>query len=119
MTIVETAYGKMRGTEIADGVLAWRGIPYAAPPTGELRLRPPRPPAPWAGVRDALEYGNRSLQPAPVQVPRLPPPPADEDCLYLNLTAPAGALSPGAGRRPVLVWIHGGGFEMGHGPDQA
>ena len=118
MTIVETAYGKVRGTEIADGVLAWRGIPYAAPPAGELRLRVPRPPAPWAGVRDALDYGNRSLQPDPVRVQRVPLPPVAEDCLYLNVTAPAGAPAPGAGR-PVLCWIHGGGFEMGHGPDQA
>jgi para-nitrobenzyl esterase len=115
MTVVETAYGKVRGTEVADGVLAWRGIPYAAPPVGELRLRPPAPPRPWTGVRDALAYGNRSLQPDLVAEPQGPPaPPADEDCLYLNVTAPAGARG-----RPVLLWIHGGGFETGHGPDQA
>ena len=115
MTVVETAYGKVRGAEIADGVLAWRGVPYAAPPVGGLRLRPPAPPAPWSGVRDALAYGNRSLQPDLVEAPQGPPaPPADEDCLYLNVTAPAGAAG-----RPVLLWIHGGGFEMGHGPDQA
>jgi para-nitrobenzyl esterase len=119
MTVVETAYGKILGTEIADGVLAWRGVPYAAPPTGDLRLRPPRPPEPWAGVRDALDYGNRSLQPDLVEAPQVPLPPMDEDCLYLNVTAPAAALSPGAAARPVLLWIHGGGFEMGHGPDQA
>ena len=70
MTVVETAYGKVRGAEIADGVLAWRGVPYAAPPVGELRLRPPAPPPPWAGVRDALAYGNRSLQPDLVEAPR-------------------------------------------------
>jgi para-nitrobenzyl esterase len=112
MTIVETAYGKVRGTEVADGVLAWRGVPYAAPPVGELRLRPPQPPASWAGVRDALDHGNRSLQPDPVEVPQVALPPMAEDCLYLNVTAPAGAAG-----RPVLLWIHGGGFEMGSGPD--
>jgi para-nitrobenzyl esterase len=91
MTIVETAYGKVRGTEVADGVLAWRGVPYAAPPVGELRLRPPQPPASWAGVRDTLDHGNRSLQPDPVEVPQVALPPMAEDCLYLNVTAPAGA----------------------------
>jgi para-nitrobenzyl esterase len=119
MTVVETAYGKLRGTEIADGVLAWRGVPYAAPPVGELRLRPPAPPPPWAGVRDALAYGNRSLQPDPVAGPPVPLPPMAEDCLYLNVTAPAGAAPSGPGGRPVLLWIHGGGFQTGHGPDQA
>ncbi len=115
MTVVETAYGKVRGTEIADGVLAWRGVPYAAPPVGELRLRPPAPPPPWAGVRDALAYGNRSLQPDLVAEPQGPPaPPTDVDCLNLNVTPPAGA-----DHRPVLLWIHGGGFEMGQGPDTA
>jgi para-nitrobenzyl esterase len=114
MTVVETADGKLRGAEIADGVLAWRGIPYAWPPVEELRLRPPEPPAPWYGVRDAAAYGNRSLQPDAGTEQRVPLPQADEDCLYLNVAAPAGAS-----RRPVLFWIHGGGFEMGHGPDQA
>jgi para-nitrobenzyl esterase len=119
MTVVETAYGKLRGTEIADGVLAWRGVPYAAPPVGELRLRPPVPPRAWAGIRDAPAHGNRSLQPDPLAAPRVPLPPMAEDCLYLNVTAPAGALSPGSAGRPVLLWIHGGGYEMGHGPDLA
>jgi para-nitrobenzyl esterase len=119
MAVVETAYGKVLGTEIADGVLAWRGIPYAAPPVGELRLRPPAPPQAWSGVREALAYGNRSLQPDLADAPQVPLPPMDEDCLYLNVTAPAGALAPGAASRPVLLWIHGGGFEMGHGPDGA
>lgn len=112
MTIAETAYGKVRGVEIADGVVAWRGIPYAQPPTGPLRLRPPVPPEPWPGVRDAAAYGNRALQP-PTELPR-PGPPFDEDCLYLNVTAPAGAHG-----RPVLFWIHGDGFETGSGTDQA
>lgn len=118
MTVTQIAHGKVRGAEIADGILAWRGIPYAAPPVGELRLRPPQPPQAWTGTRDALEHGNRSLQPDLAEVSPGPPlPRMDEDCLYLNVTAPAGA-GP-AGGRPVLLWIHGGGFEMGHGTDQA
>src|SRR6185437_16008633 len=81
VTVTETAHGKVRGAEIADGVLAWRGIPYAAPPVGELRLRPPAAPPSWTGVRDALAYGNRSLQPPPVRGAAGPPlPAADEDC---------------------------------------
>jgi para-nitrobenzyl esterase len=119
MTVVETAHGKLRGTEIADGVLAWRGVPYAAPPVGELRLRPPAPPQAWAGIRDALEYGSRSLQPDEGGAPPAPLPPMAEDCLYLNVTAPADAAGAGTPGRPVLLWIHGGGYELGHGPDQA
>ena len=58
MTVVRTAAGQVRGTEIADGVIGWRGVPYAAPPIGPLRLRPPQPPRPWAGVRDAIQLGG-------------------------------------------------------------
>jgi len=112
MTVAKTTSGQVRGTEIADGVLAWRGIPYARPPLGALRFRPPEPPPSWTGVRDALDYGSRALQPEPVPDPQAPP--MSEDCLYLNVTAPAGAV-----RRPVLFWLHGGGFEMGQGPSQA
>ncbi len=117
MTIAETPWGRLRGAEIADGVLAWRGIPYARPPLGELRLRRAAPaPAgaapPWRGIRDAAAYGRRSLQP-PGQFPD-PGPPSGEDCLYLNVTAPAGAQG-----RPALFWVHGGGYETGSGTDQA
>jgi len=112
MTVAETRYGKVRGAEIADSVLGWRGIAYARPPVGALRFRPPEPPDAWADVRDALEYGHRSLQPEPIPDPQAPP--TSEDCLYLNVTAQAGAAG-----RPVLFWVHGGGFEMGHAPNQA
>ena len=112
MTAAETVYGQLSGIEIADGIIAWRGVPYARPPLGELRLRPPQPPEAWHGVRTAAEYASRSLQPEPLPDPGLPP--VGEDCLYLNVTAPAGARN-----RPVLFWVHGGGYEMGHGTDQA
>ena len=107
MTVAETRYGKVRGSEIADGVLAWRGIPYARPPIAALRFRPPEPPEPWGGVRDAVEYGNRSPQ-GELGPPAPGAPPTDEDCLYLNVTAPAGRSG-----RPVLFWLHGGGYEAG------
>ena len=113
MTVVETRYGRVRGAEIADGVLAWRGIPYARPPIGGLRFRPPEPPQAWGGVRDAFEYGHRSPQAEPGP-PEPDAPPADEDCLYLNVTAPEGASG-----RPVLFWLHGGGYEAGDGSQAA
>jgi para-nitrobenzyl esterase len=117
-----TSAGQVAGTEIADGILAWRGIPYAAPPVGPLRLRLPQPPQPWPGTLDAARYGPPALQAPPLPAgalagiaapdPGLPPP--SEDCLYLNVTAPAGARD-----RPVLVWLHGGGYQTGSGPHMA
>jgi para-nitrobenzyl esterase len=113
MTVAATTAGQVRGTEIADGITGWRGIPYAAPPAGALRLRPPEPPVPWTGTRDATAYGNRAIQaPDPLDPPDAPP--CDEDCLFVNVTAPAGAA-----RAPVLVWVHGGGFESGSGTEMA
>src|SRR5579884_3451573 len=97
-TIVETKYGKVEGTR-QGAVAVWRGIPFAQAPVGALRFRPPQPPQPWAGVRPATEFG-----------PACPQPQA-EDCLTLNVWSPA---ADGA-RRPVMVWIHGGGFTGGTG----
>ncbi|WP_416967943.1 carboxylesterase/lipase family protein [Streptomyces sp. 4F14] len=115
--IIETGGGKVRGVETGDGVLSWRGIPYAAPPVGELRWRLPLPAEPWTGVRDGALPGNLAIQPPPLMPPlpgalELPPP--SEDCLHLNVTAPAGAE-----RAPVLVWLHGGGYHVGNGHDLA
>nr|WP_304659881.1 carboxylesterase/lipase family protein [Arthrobacter sp. zg-Y1116] len=106
---VSTSDGMVRGT-LVNGVRTWRGIPYAAPPIGGLRLRLPRPVEPWEGVLDAGRYG-----PVAPQERGLPSmgagrkTPMDEDCLTINVTAPVGEAPP----RPVLVYFHGGAFTIG------
>jgi para-nitrobenzyl esterase len=107
--IVETTSGKLRGAT-GDGVMLFKGIAYAGSPTGERRFLPPPPLEAWGGVRDALEYGASSPQP-----PERPPgwsaeEREDEDCLVLNVWSPSVA-----GRRPVMVWFHGGGYAIGSG----
>jgi para-nitrobenzyl esterase len=109
-TPVRTAAGLVTGTLSTDGVIAvFRGIPYAAPPVGPLRWRPPQLPASWAGVRAASEFGPACPQadraPGADRVAR-----SSEDCLYLNVWAPA---RPRGRHAPVLVWIHGGAFTHG------
>lgn len=106
--------GDLEGV-VADGVESFKGIPFAAPPVGELRWRPPQPAAPWTGVRTAAEFGADCMQgrfgppPAPGAPPARMP---SEDCLFLNIWRPAAAT---AARLPVMVWIHGGGFVGGSG----
>ncbi len=107
-TIARTRQGEVRGRE-KDGVLLFAGIPYAAPPTGPRRFRPPEPHEGWQGVRDALRFGPCAPQPKEEGLTANPDPRWNEDCLTLNVCTPA--LDDA--RRPVLVWIHGGGFRTG------
>ncbi|TVT10631.1 carboxylesterase family protein [Amycolatopsis bartoniae] len=98
-----TQSGVVRGSS-ANGVDNFLGIPYAAPPVGDLRWRAPAPPVSWSGVRDATEYGNRCPAQASTNGPRS----ETEDCLFLNVQRPTGAK-----KLPVYVWIHGGGLQNG------
>lgn len=110
--VVRTVSGMVRGiTE--NGVNIFRGIPYAAPPVGEFRWRPPQPVAPWEGVRDAKEFGPSCAQAGWPRGQGSIAQGSSEDCLYLNLWVPSG-IKPSA-KLPVMVWIHGGAFVGGSG----
>jgi para-nitrobenzyl esterase len=102
----KTSAGLVRGRLVRD-LLAWRGIPYAAPPVGDLRLRAPRPAAPWSGVRDATTYGLAAPQPYGRRKRHVR---GSEDSLTLNVLRPA---LPSAEPRPVMVWVHGGAYSFG------
>src|SRR5262245_17515236 len=107
--VVKTRQGEVRGSATSS-VIAFKGIPYAAPPFGADRLRPPQRIAPWSGVRAALTYGPKTPQPPyppPVAVllPELAA--SGEDCLSLNVWS----ADLGSARQPVVVWIPGGMFE--------
>jgi para-nitrobenzyl esterase len=110
------AQGELVGTAGVHGGHAWLGIPFAAPPVGPLRWRAPQPPATWQGRREALAFGPRCPQLAS-RLEGAAEPGAlvgNEDCLYLNVYAPAsGAAAEAAGRLPVMLWIHGGGNTIG------
>src|SRR4051794_1502219 len=100
--------GILVGTVDEAGVRVFRGIPYATPPVGELRWKEPQPVPAWNGVRDASRFGDRCQQtrfPAYIPIGNRG---MSENCLYLNVWS-----APGAVRRPVIVWIHGGGFGYG------
>ena len=107
---VTVAEGRLRGRRDGD-IAAFLGVPYAAPPFGEGRLRPPRPAVPWAGVREAAEFGPTVPKTDywPTLVPFFPEVSIPgEECLNVNIWAPAGGKD-----LPVLVWIHGGAFTNG------
>ncbi len=111
--VVTVAQGQLRGAE-KDGVVSFKGIPYAAAPFGSHRFAGPAPAPTWEGIRDAIEYGPTSpAPPYPSPLNLLLPEPVipGAECLNLNVWTPA----VDGGRRPVLVWIHGGAFTNGSG----
>jgi para-nitrobenzyl esterase len=113
--VVTIDTGMLEGIDTA-GVMMFRGIPYAAPPIGPLRWKPPQPPQRWSGVRPARDLGKNCVQHQ--LAPELNPFTigVSEDCLYLNVWTKS--VDQRAGRMPVMVWIHGGGFFIGWGGEE-
>lgn len=105
---VKTHSGTVEGKEVT-GVNAFLGIPYAQPPVGNLRWKPPLPAAKWGGVRKATEFGAHCMQGKVYGDMNFRDPGGSEDCLFLNVWVPANH----AGKLPVMVWIYGGGFVAG------
>lgn len=111
----KTRDGMLQGK--TDGkVNTFLGIPYAAPPVGNLRWKPPRPPAKWSGVRMTTEFGYHCMQGTVYGPPDFPDPGPSEDCLFLNVWVP---LAHESAKLPVMVWIHGGGLAAGAGSGRA
>jgi para-nitrobenzyl esterase len=105
--VLQTTNGPVRGSKDAREVFVFKGVRYGAPPVGELRFRPPQKPSSWTEVAAASEYGARAIQ-AGSDTSDM-----SEDCLFLNVWTP-GLDSR---KRPVMVWLHGGGFSSGSGGD--
>jgi para-nitrobenzyl esterase len=112
--IVSTTAGKVSGVD-NNGIQIYKGIPFAAPPVGDLRWKAPQPVTPWEGVKKCVAFGASPVQPPPFPVMYwseeylIPKEPIDEDCLYLNVWAPKKSTT----KKAVLVYIYGGGFRSG------
>jgi para-nitrobenzyl esterase len=115
MQVVKLDSGYISGTVLGEPdklVYVYRGIPYAVPPVGDLRWKPPQPVTPWSGIRECTAFGAVAPQfTGALTVNKL----QSEDCLYLNVLSPAKSATDSL---PVMVWIHGGGFTDGTGNDE-
>jgi para-nitrobenzyl esterase len=111
--IVKTSNGPIRGRLDSRGVYVFKGVRYGAPPVGDFRFKPPRKPAPWTETVDAYQYGAKAFQAAGGPAADPDAPGISEDCLFLNVWTPGLDNK----QRPVMVWLHGGGFSSGSGGD--
>ena len=123
LPVVKVEGGLLQGVPSEDpSVIVFKGIPYAAPPVGELRLQPPQDVIPWEGVRECSAFSAIAPQPGSArgtfygeEFYWMPQPEQSEDCLYLNVWAPARTVGKTSAALPVAMWIHGGAFVNGYG----